>query len=57
MPTASEGGLGSALVGDKIMINARQVLVTKLLGEGTITRGNMNAAAILRLLFSLLDLP
>jgi hypothetical protein len=43
MPTASEGGLGSALVGDKIMINARQVLVTKLLGEGTITRGYTNA--------------
>lgn len=33
MPT-SDGGLGSALVGDKIMINARQVQVTKLLGEG-----------------------
>lgn len=30
-----DGGLGSALVGEKILINHRQVQVTKLLGEGT----------------------
>ena len=33
MPTA-DGGLGTALVGEKIVINSRSVAVTKLLGEG-----------------------
>jgi hypothetical protein len=33
MPS-NDGGLGSALVGEKIVINQRQVAVTKLLGEG-----------------------
>lgn len=31
---AHDGGLGSALVGEKIVIGSRQVAVTKLLGEG-----------------------
>ncbi|KAL7573786.1 hypothetical protein ACA910_007815 [Epithemia clementina (nom. ined.)] len=31
---ANDGGLGSALVGEKIVINTKQVAVTKLLGEG-----------------------
>jgi hypothetical protein len=30
----SDGGLGQALVGDKIMINNKHVSVVKLLGEG-----------------------
>ena len=30
----SDGGLGSHLVGDKIVINQKTLLVTKLLGEG-----------------------
>jgi hypothetical protein len=34
MPNA-EGGLGSALVGEKIAIGQINVLVTKLIGEGT----------------------
>jgi len=29
-----DGGLGNSLVGEKIMVNQRQVHVTKLLGEG-----------------------
>jgi hypothetical protein len=33
---AGDGGLGSALVGEKIMINHRHVSVAKLLGEGTL---------------------
>jgi len=33
MPS-QDGGLGSSLVGEKIMVNQRQVHVTKLLGEG-----------------------
>lgn len=33
MPT-NDGGLGSALVGEKIVVNTRQVQVTRLLGEG-----------------------
>jgi hypothetical protein len=33
MPT-SDGGLGTALVGEKIVVNSRSVAVTKLLGEG-----------------------
>lgn len=36
MPS-SDGGLGAALVGEKIMINQRQVSVSKLLGEGRVT--------------------
>ena len=32
-----EGGLGSGLVGEKIVINSRHVAVIKLLGEGTLT--------------------
>ena len=35
MPSSGDGGLGSALVGEKLMVNQRQVAVTKLLGEGT----------------------
>lgn len=31
----SEGGLGTSLVGEKIAVNHRQVIVSKLLGEGT----------------------
>mmetsp|Transcript_29423 Transcript_29423/g.68589 ORF Transcript_29423/g.68589 Transcript_29423/m.68589 type:complete len:648 (+) Transcript_29423:249-2192(+) len=31
---ANDGGLGSALVGEKIVIGSKQVAVTKLLGEG-----------------------
>ena len=38
MPSTSAGGLGAALVGEKIMINSRQVHVAKLLGEGTCSR-------------------
>ena len=35
MPTGThDGGLGAALVGEKIVINTKQVAVTKLLGEG-----------------------
>jgi hypothetical protein len=33
MPTA-DGGLGTALVGEKIVVNSRSVAVTRLLGEG-----------------------
>ena len=33
MPT-TDGGLGTALVGEKIVINSRSVAVTRLLGEG-----------------------
>ena len=33
MPS-TEGGLGQALVGDKIMVNTKHVQVHKLLGEG-----------------------
>jgi hypothetical protein len=33
MPSA-DGGLGDALVGEKIAINTTQILVNKLLGEG-----------------------
>lgn len=33
MPSG-DGGLGTSLVGEKIMVNQRQVSVTKLLGEG-----------------------
>lgn len=29
-----DGGLGTHLVGDRVMINGRTVLVSKLLGEG-----------------------
>ena len=31
---AQDGGLGSAFVGEKVIINTKHVLVTKLLGEG-----------------------
>jgi hypothetical protein len=33
MPT-TDGGLGTALVGEKIVVNSRSVAVTRLLGEG-----------------------
>lgn len=33
MPS-SDGGLGSALVGEKIVVNHRHVSVARLLGEG-----------------------
>lgn len=31
---AADGGLGTALVGEKIVVNSRSVAVTRLLGEG-----------------------
>ena len=31
---ATDGGLGTALVGEKIVVNSRSVAVTKMLGEG-----------------------
>jgi hypothetical protein len=34
MVSASEGGLGQALIGEKIVINHVTVSVSKLLGEG-----------------------
>ena len=47
MPTA-DGGLGTALVGEKIVINSRSVAVTKLLGEGktTLLFGNVASSSI-----------
>ena len=35
---AADGGLGTALVGEKIVVNGKSVAVTKLLGEGKGTR-------------------
>jgi hypothetical protein len=34
MPGGAEGGLGSALVGDKVVVGQMHLQVTKLLGEG-----------------------
>lgn len=36
-PSSSEGGLGAALVGEKISVNETAVSVTKLLGEGRLS--------------------
>ena len=36
MQRRDDGGLGSSLVGDSIVINHRTVKVSKLLGEGKI---------------------
>jgi hypothetical protein len=49
---SSDGGLGLSLVGERIVINSRQVAVTKLLGEGTkiptsTTRPTSSFAALL----------
>jgi hypothetical protein len=37
-PATSEGGLGQALIGEKITVNHVTVSVKELLGEGTISR-------------------
>lgn len=34
MPSSDHGGLGSALVGEKIQVNNHNVSVSKMLGEG-----------------------
>jgi hypothetical protein len=47
MPGGAEGGLGSALVGERIVIGQIQLQVTKLLGEGTSSRGKGFAFAFL----------
>jgi hypothetical protein len=35
-PAASEGGLGQALIGEKILVNQTTVVVKELLGEGNV---------------------
>ena len=44
MPS-SDGGLGSALVGEKVVVNHRQVHVSKLLGEGRSCQGRNQSKA------------
>jgi len=39
MPSTADGGLGTALVGEKIVVNNKSVAVTRLLGEGKKNEG------------------